>query len=174
MKKLLLILLLCFLPLLQVPAQIFSHGSDPGNLRWWTLETPHYELLYPTGLDSLARRYGLYLEQYREATGRSAGMTPGQFQWKKRTPVVLHPYNGFSNGSMMYAPVRMDLFTRIPRPGTCRFRSTNPGIWRSSRPDGGSHGLSTGLSANSGPRRYGAYIPTRRSPKGMPWPLKRP
>lgn len=113
MKKLLLILLLCFLPLMQVPAQIFSHGSDPGNLRWWTLETPHYELLYPTGLDSLARRYGLYLEQYREATGRSAGMTPGQYQWKKRTPVVLHPYNGFSNGSMMYAPVRMDLFTRM-------------------------------------------------------------
>ena len=113
MRKLLaLCLLFCALPQ-ALPAQIFTHGSDPGHLRWWTLETPHYELLFPTGLDSLARRYGLYLEQYREATGRSAGMTPGAAQWIRHTPVVLHPYHGFSNGSMMYAPVRMDLFTRM-------------------------------------------------------------
>lgn len=107
------VLILTLLGNLNLSAQIFTHGADPGHLKWWTLETPHYKLLFPDGLDSLARSYGYQLEQLREATGRSIGMTPGALQWVKHTPVVLHPYNGHSNGSMMYAPVRMDLFTRM-------------------------------------------------------------
>ncbi len=94
-------------------AQIFTQGSDPGYLRWMQMETSHYKLLYPVGADSLARVYGRYLEQYREPVGKSIGMVPGELQWLKKTPVVLHTHNGYSNGSMFSAPFRMDLFTRM-------------------------------------------------------------
>ena len=93
-------------------AQIFTQGSDPGRLRWRQAGTPHYRLIYPEGADSLARVYGASLEQFREATGRSIGMLPGAFQ-KSPLPVVLHTCYGYSNGSMFWAPRRMDLFTRM-------------------------------------------------------------
>ena len=73
------VLILTLLGNLNLSAQIFTHGADPGHLKWWTLETPHYKLLFPDGLDSLARSYGYQLEQLREATGRSIGMTPGKY-----------------------------------------------------------------------------------------------
>ena len=94
-------------------AQIFTQGTDPGHLRWMQTETSHYKLIYPLGADSLARVYGQYLEQYRWATGRSIGMVPGEYQWLKKTPVILHTHNGYSNGSMFSAPFRMDIFTRM-------------------------------------------------------------
>ncbi len=115
MKRCLLICL-CLLALpFAAAAQIFTQGSDPGNLRWWRIDTPNYRIIYPEGTDSLARIYAMDLERLREATGRSIGMVPGESRWKKRTPVILHTHSDFSNGSMFCAPYRMDLFTR-PEP----------------------------------------------------------
>ena len=112
MKRCLLICL-CLLALpFAAAAQIFTQGSDPGNLRWWRIDTPNYRIIYPEGTDSLARIYAMDLERLREATGRSIGMVPGESRWKKRTPVILHTHSDFSNGSMFCAPYRMDLFTR--------------------------------------------------------------
>jgi len=91
-------------------AQFFTQGADPGRLRWYSIESPYYKVLYPEGADSLARRYAVLLERYRVPIGRSIGLTPGDLQWGK-TPVVLHAYNGYPNGSMFWAPKRMDLFT---------------------------------------------------------------
>ena len=47
-----LLLLACALP---AKAQFFLAGDDPARLRWYSVETPHYELIYPEGADSLAR-----------------------------------------------------------------------------------------------------------------------
>ena len=55
---LLLALLLAALPL---KAQFYLAGDDPGHLRWFTIQTPHYQLIYPEGADSLARTYGRLL-----------------------------------------------------------------------------------------------------------------
>lgn len=98
-----------------VPAsgQLFSQGSDPGYLKWYSVETPYYKVIYPEGADSLAYNYGRLLERYRVTIGRSIGMAPGQYQWLKKTPVVLHTRDDYSNGSMFWAPGRMDLFTRM-------------------------------------------------------------
>ena len=107
--------LLLFLTALPLKAQFFSNGEDPGRTRWYTLETPHYQLIYPTGTDSLARTYGRLLEQFRVPVGRSFGVTPGDGQ-RKKMPVVLHPFNPYSNGSVGWAPRRMDFYT-LPDPG---------------------------------------------------------
>lgn len=104
--------LLC-LSALCARAQFFTHGSDPSNLRWYSTETPYYKLIYPEGADSLARVYGRLLEQFREPIGHSAGTTPGAIL--KKMPVVLHTHNPYSNGSVGWAPKRMDMFT-VPEP----------------------------------------------------------
>ena len=102
-----LLLLLASLPL---HAQFYLNGDDPGYLRWYTLETPHYQMIYPAGTDSLARVYGRLLEQFRVPMGRSFGTTPGEGQ-RRKMPVVLHTSNPYSNGSVGWAPRRFDLYT---------------------------------------------------------------
>jgi len=101
-------------------AQFFQAGSDP-SVRWSQMGTEHYRIVYPRGMDSLARAYVIDLERWQPTVGRSAGMAPGSRQWG-RTPVILHPWNPYSNGSVAWAPKRMDLYTHpeaygsIPQP----------------------------------------------------------
>ena len=110
MKRTTLLALLLLLAALPLKAQFFLNGEDPASVKWYTLESSHYQLIYPTGLDSLARVYATQLEQFREPVGRSYGVIPGEGQWKK-LPVLLHPFFPYSNGSVSWAPARMDLYT---------------------------------------------------------------
>ena len=90
-------------------AQFFQAGSDPFS-RWSEMGTEHFRVIYPQGLDSLARAYAVDLEKWQPVVGASAGMAPGSQQWG-RTPVILHPWHPYSNGSVAWAPKRMDLYT---------------------------------------------------------------
>ena len=94
-------------------AQFFQSGTDPFGA-WSTIGAQHYRILYPRGLDSLARTYILDLEKWQPLVGQSAGMAPGGLHWG-RMPVVLHPYYPYSNGSVAWAPKEMDLYTH-PEP----------------------------------------------------------
>ena len=60
MRKTLLALLL-LLATLPLHAQFFLSGEDPAHIKWYTLESGHYKLIYPAGLDSLARVYATQL-----------------------------------------------------------------------------------------------------------------
>lgn len=106
--------LLAFIVFLCSPAlakaQFYTVGDDPGRLKWYSIETPEFKIIYPSGLDSLARVYGGLLEKYRIPVSRSAGYAPGEMT-RRKMPVILHAYNAQSNGSVAWAPKRMDLFT---------------------------------------------------------------
>ena len=108
MKRL--IITLSFLLLtVAASAQFYVTGDDPGKLRWNYLDTENYKVIYPQGSDSLARVYGNYLEKYRIPVSQTTGYLPGG-PGKYRMPAVLHTFNS-SNGSVAWAPKRMDLFT---------------------------------------------------------------
>ena len=90
-------------------AQFYLTGDDPGKLKWYSIETDNFSIIYPEGTDSLARVYGYSLEKFRIPVSRSTG-----YLNQGRMPVVMHAYNA-ANGSVAWAPKRMDLFT-IPSP----------------------------------------------------------
>lgn len=90
-------------------AQFYVTGDDPGRLRWYSLDTDNFRIIYPEGNDSLARVYGRNLEIFRPDVGRTSGYQAGG-PGKLRMPVVLHAWNT-SNGSVAWAPKRMDLFS---------------------------------------------------------------
>ena len=107
------ILLLCLLTVFLLPAraQFYLAGDDPARLRWYSVETEHYQLIFPQGADSLARSYARSLEQFRVPLGRSLGnVTPGDGM-RRKMPVVLHTHYTYSNGSVGWAPSRYDLYT---------------------------------------------------------------
>ena len=36
-------------------AQFYSLGDDPGHVKWYSIDSPEYRIIYPEGLDSLAK-----------------------------------------------------------------------------------------------------------------------
>ena len=102
-----------FLIALLVPfisrAQFYVTGDDPGRLKWNYIDTDNFRVIYPSGCDSLARNYASELEKYKLPVSRTTGYMVGDGDGKLM-PVVLHTHND-ANGSVAWAPKRMDLFT---------------------------------------------------------------
>ena len=90
-------------------AQFYISGDDPGCRKWYSIESENYKIIYPKGLDSLARVYAREMEKYRRSVGLTSGYVPGQCV-RGKMPVVIHAYNSVSNGSVAWAPKRMDAY----------------------------------------------------------------
>lgn len=95
-------------------AQFTPGGGEPARLRWYRIESPNYRVIYPSGSDSLARTYAESLERFRAAEAPTIGLLPGGLHHRK-TSVILHALSGKSNGSVIWAPSRMDLYVN-PQP----------------------------------------------------------
>ena len=103
------LLLLSILIPSALSAQFYVTGDDPGRLKWSYMDTESFRIIYPQGSDSLARVYGTQLEKYKVPVSRTTGYMVGQGDGKLM-PAVMHTYNT-ANGSVAWAPRRMDLFT---------------------------------------------------------------
>ena len=92
---------------LSVNAQsYYSAGSDP-LMRWRSINTEHYEIIYPEGIDSLARVYAANMEAVR----KDAILVPQKVD-PKRTSVILHPFTLTGDDTQRSnAPVRLDVYT---------------------------------------------------------------
>lgn len=95
-------------------AQFYTSPCEPLSTRWSRMDSGHYRVIYPEGMDSLARVYALCLESAVEPVGSTIGFTPNQM-YRKPMPVVLHAYNSVSNGMVVWTPRRMELNT-LPEP----------------------------------------------------------
>ncbi len=100
----------CLLLCISASGQFYSTGDDPGGLKWYSISTPDFRIIYPEGLDSLAIEYGTLLEQFRSPVGASIGVEPNG-KYRKPMPVILHAFTADANGVVTWAPRRMDLFT---------------------------------------------------------------
>ena len=85
-------------------AQFYTSGSDAPGLKWMHFDTGHYEIIYPAGMDSLARSYAVSLERY------SGFDNPGLLA-KKKIPVILRNRTTYSNGIVVLPPLRAELYT---------------------------------------------------------------
>lgn len=109
-KKLIMAAITAAITVTAAHAQFATLGSERGTIQWQYIDTPDYRIIYPVGLDSLAIRYGTLLQQYRYDVGRTVGFLPNQF-FSSPMPVVMHPFTGESNGAVVGAPHRMELYT---------------------------------------------------------------
>ncbi len=92
-------------------AQYYKTGEDPAHVKWSQVTTGPFQIIYPRGLDSLAFRYAWLLEQVTPAVMSSLGISSPSI------PVVLHAYNVNSNGTVTWAPKRIELITTPPSKG---------------------------------------------------------
>ena len=108
MRILRILLIFLFIPF-TASAQFYVTGDDPGHLKWNYIDTESYRVIYPQGADSLAKSYARKLEKYKIPISRTSGYMTGEGD-SKLMPAVMHAYND-ANGSVAWAPKRMDLFT---------------------------------------------------------------
>ena len=109
-KTAVLILILSVLSAVTTRAQLYSQGNDPASVSWRQMRTENYKVLYPEGMDSLARVFAVCLEKYREKVSLTIGYKPNE-AYKRPMPVILHPFSAQNNGMVTWAPRRMELFT---------------------------------------------------------------
>ncbi len=109
LKKLLLVVLVAGTA--QVArAQFVVDGSESAFLRWNQIKTEDYRFVYPAPFDSLARTYALEWERWKVPVSLSIGREPNE-AYRRRMPVILHPYLGYSNGMVVWTPRRMEMYT---------------------------------------------------------------
>ena len=103
------VLILLSLLCTRASGQFVYYGENPAGLRWMQVETQDYKVIYPVGMDSLAKRYLWLLEQNRTAVMAGlGGINP------KQIPVLLNNRTARSNGTVVWAPKRMELYTIPP------------------------------------------------------------
>ena len=95
---------------LPAAAQFYTQGNEPAGVRWQQIRTQDYKVIYPQGLDSLARVYATLLEQVKRPVGATAGYIPNQ-EYKKPLPVIIHPWTASANGMVAWTPRRMELLS---------------------------------------------------------------
>ena len=91
-------------------AQFYDADVDPGGIRWSVRRSANYRLYYPSVADSLAQKYLISLEQVRPAVGASIGVMPNEY-YRRPMTALLHPYTPVANGSVAWAPRRLDLYS---------------------------------------------------------------
>lgn len=100
-----------FVATFSASGQFYTNGTEPFSVKWSQIRTANYKIIYPRGLDSLAIVYARTLERAAQVVGTSAGFSPN-YSYRRKLPVVLHPYAAYSNGQVTWTPRRMELQTQ--------------------------------------------------------------
>lgn len=93
----------------QARGQFYSNGQDPAGLKWMQLKGKHFQLIYPASFSGEAHRFAALLETWREPVSKALPFSPKPF------PVIFHPYSTMSNGYVVWAPWRMEIFPLPPQ-----------------------------------------------------------
>lgn len=85
-------------------AQYYDTGQDPSSIRWKQIKTDRFTIIYP---DS----YGMEGVKFARSLEDSYTKLTSIYSVKKvRIPVIIHNYTTFSNGYVVWAPKRVEIY----------------------------------------------------------------
>jgi hypothetical protein len=94
-----------FVPAQDIPIQ----ATNPTNLRWYQVTTPHFNVLFPKGFEEQAKRVANTLEYIREPEAVSMGVKP------RPISIILQNQSSTSNAFVTLAPRRSEFYTMPPQ-----------------------------------------------------------
>ncbi len=86
-------------------AQFYNNGQDPAKLRWNSIETPHYRILFPDDYKGQATYLANLFEHTYPYVKHSLHSEP------RKITVIVHDRSVLSNGMVVWAPRRVELYT---------------------------------------------------------------
>ncbi len=93
----------------QAPALL---NQNPPRIKWQQTYTPHFQVIYPAGYDSVALRTANVLETIYGPASRTLGKEP------RPIPIILQNQTTISNGFVTVGPRRSEFFTTPPQDNT--------------------------------------------------------
>ena len=97
------VFLLFLLPQL-VYSQYYNSGQDPGRLKWLKIESDKFSIICPTDYE---KNGIVFLNSLEKAYDKLSPLFPEQ---KIKIPIVIHNYSSESNGTVVWAPKRMEIY----------------------------------------------------------------
>ncbi|MFR9510617.1 MAG: hypothetical protein SNI51_03275 [Rikenellaceae bacterium] len=86
-------------------AQYYSWGTDRSSLKWSRLEGQKVSIIYPDTADFTARRTMYYIDAVKSDISYGFKYEPLE------VPFVIHPENFYTNGMVMWAPLRVEFLS---------------------------------------------------------------
>ena len=111
-KSLVISLFACFIFSInsyEVKGQIFDSSQNPPGLKWMQINTPNFQILYPTMLEKEAMRMSNTVEHLISSVSKSLGKQP------RKITIILQNQGVISNGFVQMAPRRSEFFTVPPQ-----------------------------------------------------------
>jgi hypothetical protein len=105
MKKIIILIIGCFLVTINAKAQYFQTGQDPSLIKWEQINTTNFQVIYPKEFEKQAQRVSFVLEKVYEYGFKTLDFNP------RKISVILHTRTVNSNGLVAWAPKRIELFT---------------------------------------------------------------
>ncbi len=90
---------------IQLPAQYYSSGADPANVKWRQINSETFKVVYPQEFEKEAKRFIGILDSLYTYGGYSLKHTP------KPIKVLIHSRSAYSNGFVSWAPKRMEIYS---------------------------------------------------------------
>jgi len=104
MKQFICVVILFFFFTINVNAQFFTNGEDPGSVCWKEINTHDFQIIFPEEYKEKALRLSYVLEKVYDYGYRTLNHQP------KKISVILHARTSISNGNVGWAPRRMEFF----------------------------------------------------------------
>lgn len=90
-------------------AQIFDKQQNPPGIKWMQINTPNFQILYPSEFKSEAMRVANTAEHLIKSVSESLGKIP------RKITIILQNQGVVSNGFVQLAPRRSEFFTVPPQ-----------------------------------------------------------
>jgi len=103
---------------IQLQAQYFNNGQDPGSIKWEQIKTGKFQIIYPRNYAAMAQYYINVLRLSSPNVARPY-MNPQKI---KRISVILHNRTTTANAMVPLAPMRAEFFEMPPQ-------NSYPQIW---------------------------------------------
>ena len=104
-KYLFFLFLFLILPTYFAGAQFYEYGQDPASIKWKSISSPNFKVIFPSAFEKEAGKVLVRFEQYYNENSEELHDRPGKI------PVILHTTPVVSNGFVVWAPKRVELFT---------------------------------------------------------------
>lgn len=90
-------------------AQYYNWGAEPPTVFWKQIKTDNFQVIYPSGFDSVAKEFTKKLEFVYASCSKGLRTQP------KKISVVLHNQSNIGNASVGWCPSQMDVFSITPQ-----------------------------------------------------------
>jgi hypothetical protein len=90
-------------------SQYYSSGQDPASIRWMQINTDHYQIIFPKGFEEQSQYLANVMDRVYRLDTKSLKSKP------RKISILLHNQNIIPNGTTVWAPRRVEMYTVSPQ-----------------------------------------------------------